>query len=187
MPRPALAPIAALIALAALILAGGCASSVVPQALMEQVDQNLTLEKVQMVPGKYLNQSVLWGGRVLKVVNRPKGTLIEVLQIPLDSDLRPKEDAGSSQGRFVVSMEGFLDPAVYARGRAVTVVGQVAGSVNAPVGQYKYTFVYLRGQEVKLWPRLYPQPMPDVSFGLGVEFDPDYPPPYWGGPFYPWW
>lgn len=182
---PTLAALAALL-MTAFVLSAGCGTSVVPPELEAQVDKGLSLSTVQLNPGQYQGKTVLWGGRILKVINKSRGSLLEVLQFPLDSDDRP-DDSSASQGRFVVSMSGFFDPAVYSQDRAVTVVARVTGAVEAPVGQYAYTFIYLRGDMVKLWPQTYDQPMPDATFGIGVDFGPAYPPPYWGGPYYPWW
>lgn len=140
----------ALAFIASLLLSAGCGPPVVPPELMEQVDQKLTLVQVRDNPRENHDKMVLWGGRIIRTVNKPKGTLIEVLQIALDSHDRPK--AGyESTGRFIVAMQGFLDPEIYHKNREVTVVGQVVGVELLPVGEIKYKYVLLRGREVKLW------------------------------------
>ena len=117
---------------------------------MKQVDQGLTLTQVRDNPQTGMEKMVLWGGRIIRTVNKPEGTLIEVLQLPLDAQDRPEQGYNSS-GRFIVSMKGFLDPEIYHKGREVTVVGKVVGVELLPVGQVKYKYVLLRGREVKLW------------------------------------
>jgi outer membrane lipoprotein len=179
MPRPAATVAACLL----LLLMAACAT-VVPPELASQVDKGLTLTKVRMSPAATKGKIVLWGGRIIRTINKPKGTLFEVLQVPLDMEERPKKSY-DSEGRFIVSMSGFFDPEIYHKGRDLTVVGQVAGVENLPIGETKYKYVLLRGKEIKLWePRpQYPRSdMPRFDFGLGAG-----PGSYWWGRPYGWW
>lgn len=181
------------LALIACLWLAGCGPSVVPPELMKQVDQGLTLTQVRDNPQANLNKVVLWGGRIIRTVNKPKGTLIEVLQLALDSEDRPKTGYDSS-GRFIVAMQGFLDPEIYHKNREVTVVGQVVGVEPLPVGEVKYKYVLLRGKELKLW-----QKRPDVvrvypAGGFyGGMYGPMWGPmgpgpyPYWFNGPYGWW
>lgn len=167
-----------------LLLLTACAT-VVPPQLIKEVDRGLTLEQVRDKPAAYLGKSVLWGGRIIRTVNKPRGTLIEVLQLPLDARERP-ENTYNSAGRFIVSMVGFLDPEIYHKGREVTAVGRITGVELLPLGEVKYNYVLLRGQEVKLWDqrptyiRTYPAspfwgPWPGATY------------PYWYYGPYRWW
>ena len=67
------------------------------------------------------------GGEVLVTIPRAGDTEIEVLAHRLDSGDAP-ERGDSSSGRFLVRTREFLDPAIYARGRRITVLGTVASS-----------------------------------------------------------
>ncbi|MCB2225522.1 MAG: Slp family lipoprotein [Desulfarculaceae bacterium] len=166
-----------------LVWAAGCAPPVVSPELMAQVDQKLTITQARKDPGAAKGQTVLWGGRIIRTVNKKKGTLIEVLQVPLDSSDRPKKTYESS-GRFIVAMSGFLDPEIYHKNREVTVVGEIVGVESLPVGEVKYRYVLLRGKEVKLW-----QKRPAVIWPQDPYWGPMPPPgpyPYWYGA-YPWW
>jgi outer membrane lipoprotein len=160
---------------ASLLFVCGCASSIVPPALQHEVVPGLDLATVKSDQAAHQNQVVLWGGRIVKTINKKRGTLIEVLQLPLDHEERPKQ-VNDSQGRFIVSMKGFLDPEIYKTGKDVTVVGRVAGVETLPLGEITYTYVLLRGEEVYLWP-----PRPHV-----IRYDGFGPPMfYWGvGPGY---
>ena len=174
---------------ACLLLSVGCAPPVAPPALMKQVDQKLSLPQVRDNPKENMDKMVLWGGRIIRTVNKKKGTLIEVLQLALDSQDRPKTGYESS-GRFIVAMPGFLEPEIYHKNREVTVVGQVVGVELLPVGEVKYKYVLLRGKEVKLWPK-----RPDVVriYPTGGFMDPVWGPmvpgpnPYWYYGPYSWW
>ena len=182
------------LALTACLLFAGCGPAVVPPELMKQVDQGLTLTQVRDNPQANLNKMVLWGGRIIRTVNKTKGTLIEVLQLPLDNQDRPEAGYDSS-GRFIVAMKGFLDPEIYHKNREVTVVGQVVGVEMLPVGEIKYKYVLLRGKEVKLWQkrpdvvRVYPAGGFYGGFGVGPYWGPmgPGPYPYWFNGPYGWW
>ncbi|KMY67581.1 hypothetical protein AAU61_10220 [Desulfocarbo indianensis] len=156
----------------------------VPPDLQNEVKRDLGLSQVKSNPGAHKDQVVLWGGRIIKTINKKKGTLIEVLQLPLDQQERPKQ-VHDTQGRFIVSMTGFLDPEVYQAGKEVTVVGRVAGVEELPLGEITYTYVLLRGKEVYLWPQRQPAenypPYPPVYFYYGVG------PGYWYNAPYMWW
>jgi outer membrane lipoprotein len=169
-----------------LTLAAGCAPPVVPSQLMKQVDQGLTLAQARDNPAQAKGKTVLWGGRIIRTVNRSKGTLIEVLQLPLDDQDRP-ETGYNSSGRFIVAMRGFLDPEIYHKNREVTVVGSVVGVELLPVGEIKYKYVLLRGKEVKLWDK---RPNVIRVYPAGGFWGPaplPGPYPYWYYGPYPWW
>ncbi len=166
-----------------LVLLAACAT-VVPPELARQVDQGLTLAKARENPQAAMDKVVLWGGRIIRTVNKPRGTLIEVLQVPLDLEDRPKKTYDSS-GRFIVSMSGFFDPEVYHKGREVTVVGQVVGVEELPIGETHYKYVLLRGKELKLWeprPQYHRSYGPSFYYGVGAV-----PGPFWWGRPYGWW
>ena len=168
------------------ILAAGCAPPVISPELMSQVDQKLTIKQARQDPAAAKGRTVLWGGRIIRTVNKKKGTLIEVLQLPLDNQDRPKNNYESS-GRFIVAMTGFLDPEIYHKNREVTVVGAVVGVEKLPVGEVKYLYVLLRGKEVKLWqkrPDVVRMYSPDPFWG---PMPPPGPYPYWYYGPYPWW
>ena len=177
---------AVLLILLLLVFAAGCAT-VVPPDLAREVTPGLTLAKVLKQPEMYKGKTVLWGGKIIRSVNKAKGTLIEVLQQPLDMEDRPKE-SDQTQGRFIVSMKGYLETALYHQNREVTVVGVVAGVEKLPLGEIKYKYVLLRGKEVNLWPKR-PLPMPMQGPAPWAIYGPPGPGPYpfwYQGP-YMWW
>lgn len=92
--------------------------------LQEKINSKLTLTQVKNNPGSYRGKMVLWGGEIIKTVPKEKETTIEVLNLPLDKKQRP-QDTDNSQGRFLVSHSGFLDPYIYRQGRDITVIGKI--------------------------------------------------------------
>ena len=138
--------------------------------------------QVQAQPERHLGQRVRWGGTILAVINRERTTEIEVLARPLGRDGAPAFES-SGQGRFIVEVTGFLDPAEYPKDRELTVVGVITGHQTRPVGDYPYVYPIVRAETRHLWPE---QPPPAV-YGpaypwSGPWFGPWYDP--WYGPFY---
>ena len=147
---------------------------------------SVKLGLVKQNPEAYKGMDVLWGGKILKVVNKEKGTLLEVLEQPLGHDNRPL-DSDSSEGRFIVSVKDFIDPAIYQEGRELTAKGAVAGVKDLPLGEITYKYVLVKGAELKLWKK---RPQVIRVYHTGDAFygpRPAGPGAYWyWGPYY-WW
>jgi len=117
---------------------------------------------------------VRWGGEIIRVDPKPDSTCFEVLSRELYSDARPTRHDGS-EGRFIACSKGFYDPAVYVKGRDLTVTGEVAGTEQHQVGDYNYTYARVEADNVYMWPR------------RSTAADPfPYYDPYWGPWAGPW-
>ena len=157
----------------------GCASVISPQVRSEAAPY-LTLREVLVSPERYQGKVVIWSGTLLEARNTPEGTLLKVLQRDADYLGRPKL-TDDSQGRFLAFERRYLDPAIYAQGRAVTVAGEIVGKQAQPQGDIEYTYPLLEVKELYLWP----ERSPDVYYGY----------PYYGYPYfhsrwgwrYGWW
>jgi len=149
----------------------GCAS-VVPEDFRAEADRTLTLTDIWARPEASRGRTMILGGEILQVTPKPSGTEVQVLERPLGRQDRP-EETDESRGRFIVVMDGFLDPAIYGPGREVTVVGDVEGVTPRPIGEVTYTFPLLRGRYIHLWPK-----RQRVAYG-----------PVWYDSFWPdrWW
>jgi len=82
----------------------------------------------------------------------------------LKDDAKPITD-GQSEGRFIASFNGFIDPLVYKAGRPLTVVGVIDGSTLRAIGEYDYSFPIVAVRDSHLWPepsktRVYYAPPP---------------------------
>lgn len=163
-----------------LLLLVGCASVISPRVRSEATP-DLTLREVLGSPERYEGKVVIWSGTLLEARNTPEGTLLKVLQKPADYQGRPKF-TDDSQGRFLALERRYLDPAIYAQGRAVTVAGEIVGKETQPQGDIEYTYPLLEVKDLHLWPERRPDP-------------PYYPYPYHGYPYfhsrwgwgYGWW
>ena len=164
--------------LVTLFIASGCAP-VVSKGLRVQVDEEIRFEKVIQDPEAYEGKVVVWAGVIIAAKNRKEGTLIEVLQKPSDKNRRPK-NVDRSEGRFLALYDGYLDVAIYAGGREVTVAGEIKGKRVLPLDDIEYTYPVISVKEIHLWPpkrenRFYPYPY--RYYPLWLYY------PYWG----PWW
>lgn len=157
--------------LASLCLITACAP-VISRQIRDQVEPGLSLKKIKQNPNAYRGKVVLWGGVILGAENQKNGTMLEILQKPIDWRERP-ENVDRSQGRFLALCKGYLDTAIYARGREVTVAGPIDGEEVRPLGQIHYTYPLILVKQIHLWPK---RSEPPVYI---------WPPPYYWG--YPWW
>lgn len=157
--------------LVSLTLVAACAP-VISSQIRAQVEPGLDLKEAKQNPDAYKGKIVLWGGIILRAENQKDGTMLEILQKPIDWLERP-EDVDRSQGRFLALCKGYLDTAIYARGREVTVAGSIDGEETRPLGQIHYTYPLILVKEIHLWAKRSPAPVYV------------WPPPYYWG--YPWW
>jgi outer membrane lipoprotein len=151
---------------------------VIPEAARQGIDPNFTFTELSANPDAARGRRVALGGKVLQVTPGQQETEIEVLQYPLRFDDSPDLGAPSA-GRFIIRRAGFLDPAVYATDRLLTVAGPVEGSAERPVGQATYRYPIVRADYLFLWPPyelVYPPPPFPYYY---------YPYPYWAPyPYY---
>lgn len=117
-------------------------------------------------------EPVRWGGIIIQTSPQAEQTCFEVMALSLDSRAAPEAD-DHSLGRFIACIPGFYDPALYAAGRAVTLIGQIDGSEQQKVGEYLYHFPRLAAEGLHLWPK-----PPKVVYV-------PYPDPFWD-PFWPY-
>lgn len=138
--------------------------------VMQEVQKDIALGEVIKAPESFKGETVLWGGLVVETIAQKDDTLMIVRQADLDFQKRPR-DPDRSAGRFLIRYQGFLDPAIYSKGREVTVVGTIDGQEKRPVGEYQYTYPLINARALHLWERWEDVPL-------------QYDPWYWWDPFY---
>jgi outer membrane lipoprotein len=142
-----------LVVLAAVALwAAGCASSPFPETLTRSVNRSVTLAQIRVDATAYTGARVIVGGEILATTPKAGETEIEVLSRSLDGGDAP-ERSDRSPGRFLARTPEFLDPAIYSRGRRITVLGTVAGIDERPVGELPYAYPIIAAERIKLWPK----------------------------------
>jgi len=159
--------------------------SVMSKELKDQaIGQPPFKEIVQQVQ-RYRGDTVIVGGYVIKVENKARKSIVEAVQAPL----KYRDEPGAkdlSQGRLVITVDGFLDPEVYTKNRKITVAGKVTGSSEDTPDAAQYPFLRVDVLELYLWPiskaspNRYPYDDPFYPFGF---------PWYWYRPYHHhrWW
>ena len=163
--------IARLLAVALALPLGGCISAF-PGEVMEGVDRALTVAALRAAPaGSYVDRRVVAGGEIIEARPRTGLTEIELLSRRLRIDDSP-EQSDRSDGRVLLRSRSFLDPAVFASGRRLTVVGTVTGAEERRLGDVAYVYPVIEIERIRLWPVVDPYP---------TYYGPYW--PYWG----PYW
>jgi outer membrane lipoprotein len=158
-----------LVLLLSTLLLSGCAATV-PEVISHAPAVPVSARQASEAPTTHLGKTVRWGGDIVAVDNRRDATWVEVLSRPLDGDYQPdpQQPAGT---RFLARMEGFIDPAEFAAGRLLTVVGRLDGSREQAIGEYPYRYPIVEVRVHHLWP---------------VQREARHP-PYWYDPWHgPW-
>ncbi|MGB0514059.1 MAG: Slp family lipoprotein [Wenzhouxiangellaceae bacterium] len=112
---------------------------------------------------------VLWGGRVVGVVNAGEQTELEMLALPLRMGDMPDRDADGSV-RFVIRHNGFLEPMNFAPGRFVTAMGRFVDVEERSVGAFPLRHAVMESMQLELWPVDPNSNRPNINFGVGVWF-----------------
>lgn len=102
---------------------------------------------------RYKGKTVILGGYIIETRNVDESTIIEVLQAPLGMQDKP-ESKDFSQGRLIISYDGFLDPYVYSKDRQITVAGTLTDCTIDKVAT-----CWIESREIHLW-REYNYPYP---------------------------
>ena len=151
--------------LAVLFAVTSCATGISEQ-VRSQVTFAGSFAELKAAPQRFHNETALLGGKIIEVGVADQVTEIIVLQLPLNRREQPV-DKDQSQGRFIVRSSQFLDPAIYAAGTLVTVVGRVSAGQIRAIGQMDYLYPVLDLVELKKWSAQELQ-SPRFHFGVGV-------------------
>ncbi len=163
-----------------LILFPGCGP--ISKELRAQTDRMLNFQQVFQNPEAYKGKIVIWGGEIIETINQKDGTtLIVVLQRPLDWTQEPKIQR--SEGRFIILVDGYVDPYVFRRGRRITVAGEILGRKVMHLGELEYPYPLLRSKQIYLWGEYYysssPYTYPYYRWGYYGYYGPRWGYPYW--------
>ena len=157
----------------------GCAPAL-SRHIRDQAKPPIPFPELQKSVEKYEGRVVIYGGYILDTANNPNGTVLTILQTPLDSSNEPVSQ-DLSQGRFLVSSKKFLDPEIYSKGRKISVGGKVTGALSKTLGNRLYDYPEIEALELYLWPKEDRYPRPYYPY----YYDPWYYPWYYS-PYYPY-
>jgi len=152
----------------------GCAH-VISEPLRQQAQPPVSFAELRTDPEALKGRTVILGGEILQTSNLREGTRVEVLQRPLSDSETPRL-TDTTGGRFMAFCSEYLDPAVYAPRRRITVAGRVLGSYTGKVGEVDYTYPLVSCEEIHLFPTASAELRRQAAY------------PWWYGDpyFYPW-
>jgi len=129
----------------------GCATHP-PEAISRGQISALSVADVRAQTQKAVSGSVVrWGGVIAAVDNMSDRTLVEIVSHKLAANGRP-ESGGESDGRFIASFNGFIEPLTYKSGALLTVVGSIdKEEIVRPIGDYEYSFPVVNVGGAYLW------------------------------------
>ncbi|MCP9447926.1 MAG: Slp family lipoprotein [Nitrospira sp.] len=133
-------------------------------------------------PDTFKGQTVTFGGKVLAAKRLAEGTRLEILQLPLDSSLKPTRDLRKSQGRFLAIKKEFLDPATIPAGTFVTVTGEITGAITLPLDETEYQYPTMAIATLHVWAAEEERPARLRPYPYYIM-----PGPYWGPYWHPYW
>ena len=135
-------------ALLVLLTVAACAPAPIYKTTPQAVAA--TPQQVAQTPERFAGGDVIWGGRIVQVVNLADHSEIELLAYPLDSSQRPKAN-DSGNGRFIALLPGYAEPLDYPAGAMMTVSGKLNGSRAGKVGEADYVFPLVSAAQSHVW------------------------------------
>jgi outer membrane lipoprotein len=139
------------ILLSCLTLVGMGCTHVISAPMRQQAQPLVGFAELRTNPEAFKGRTLILGGEILQTNNLREGTRLEILQRPLTDSETPKL-TDTTGGRFMAFCKEYLDPAVYAPQRRITVAGQVLGSYAGKVGEVDYTYPLISCEETHLFP-----------------------------------
>ncbi|NOQ20211.1 MAG: Slp family lipoprotein [Desulfobacterales bacterium] len=154
----------ALLTIPMTLFLGSC--SVISQQIRTESIPQIQFKTLLLEKDKYMGNTVILGGYILEIQNLADKSLIKVLQVPLGFGEKPKSK-DLSEGKFIISQKGFLDPEIYNKDRRITVAGTIVGAVVEKIDDYPQPYLKIESREIYLWPEeayYYPAPYYDPWF-----------------------
>ncbi len=153
-----------IVVLAGLVLCIQSCSYAISPAMRSQADKTITFDMIAADAETFKGKIVILGGVIAKLENTKEGTIIEVIEKPLDYWEEPRR-TDKTGGRFLVLYHGYLDSFIYATGREITVAGEIDGTYRPAISDPSYKYPLIISRELKLWekPRYFPRQ--EVPFG----------------------
>ncbi len=155
------------IVLVSLLCGGMACAPVFGPDVRSQIDPTLSYPELAAHPAAHVGRVVLLGGAIVEATDFETYTRLILLQHPVGSGSRPRTNRPSG-GRFLLRIPGYLETEIYRPGRAVSVIGEVVGQEDLPLGETTYAYPVLVPKDFHLWPE--GDATPRIRFGFGVGF-----------------
>jgi outer membrane lipoprotein len=139
-----------IIIISACALLASCAHAL-SEEFRKLSEDEITFLKVQRAPEGHIGQQFIWGGFIANGKIEDRGTFFEIVQTPVDGYGKIL-DTDKSEGRFIAFFpDEFHDPAIYERGRLMTLGGTLTGTIEGKLAGKEYTYPLLEVAESRLW------------------------------------
>jgi outer membrane lipoprotein len=132
-----------------IMLLQACSYAISP-SMTAQVDKTITFEMLQTDPDTFKGKIIILGGTITHIDNIKQGTLIEVIQKPLDYWGKPKR-TDKTGGKFLVFYPGHLNTMIFTPNRQITVAAEIEGTRSKALGEKEFTYPLVLSKELKLW------------------------------------
>jgi outer membrane lipoprotein len=134
----------------------------------QDIDLNITPQKVTSETDFTDNIQVLWGGVIVSSINLQQVTQFEVLAYPLDSNQRPDIDK-TAVGRFIAIQQGYVEINEYEQGKQISVSGTLQELRTGSIGETTYTYPVIQIAQLHLWGKKRVSNEPQFRIGVGVR------------------
>ena len=128
-----------------------CASREVISKEIKAEAERVSFKTLARQTDRYKGKTVILGGYIIETKNISGVANMTVRQTPLGPDDMPVS-RGRSDGGFLLSYNGHLEPEVYEKGRRTTVAGKVVGRAVEETGNCPDPCVKLEYRQIYLWP-----------------------------------
>ena len=128
-----------------------CASRTIISEQIKAESERVSFKTLAQETDRYKDKTVILGGYIIETKNIGGVANITVMQTPLGRDEEPVSH-GRSEGGFILSYNGHLEPEVYERGRRTTVAGKVAGRIDQGAANCPKPCLKLEYRQIYLWP-----------------------------------
>ncbi len=163
-----------------LLILAGCAP-VLSRTYMQEGSRDVSFAELRDYPGRFKGRLFIMGGIIVRTKFTQEGSQIETVHVPVDAQGYFLE-RGRSEGRFLALLPGdrrTLDPAVFHRGRRITLAGSFVATRKGRIDEMEYEYPLFEIRQIYLWPR-------ERYVAPPLYYDPwfyPYPYYYWE----PWW
>ncbi|MGD9074015.1 MAG: Slp family lipoprotein [Desulfobacteraceae bacterium] len=128
-----------------------CASRQVISEEIKAEAERVSFKTLAQQMDRYKGKTVILGGYIIETKNIGGIANMTVLQTPLGRDEMPVF-RGRSEGGFILSYNGYLEPEVYEKGRRATVAGKVIGRIDQGAVNCPKPCLKLEYRQIYLWP-----------------------------------
>jgi len=133
------------------LLIQSCTYAISPE-IADQADRTLSFRQLQADPDTFKGKIIILGGIIAQTSSIEQGTMIEIVEKPLDYWGKPKRTE-NTEGRFLVLHIGVLDPIIFSPGREITVAAEIEGTRSKALEGIEYSYPVVISRELKLWER----------------------------------